>query len=207
MTPRIQKLLLGGLLLILGTIWILDTFEESSDQFTTRLSTMESQTPGSSTSLFGLKPQERKSSLSAQFTKPRNIFAPLGDDAKPQKILPSKKKTLKPKTNTAPPQMARKGPTRPPTGPSPDELAAQQARQQLSQFRFLGYMIEEGESQVFLSNGQAIYIAKQGETLEGDIVIQAIQPTEVTLSKTLKSNGLTVDATLPLTKEGKGNGA
>jgi hypothetical protein len=68
-------------------------------------------------------------------------------------------------------------------------------------------MIEEGESQVFLSNGQAIYIAKQGETLEGDIVIQAIQPTEVTLSKTLKSNGLTVDATLPLTKEGKGNGA
>ncbi len=203
MTPRIQKLLLGGLLLILGTIWALDTFEEPSAQFTALPASIGTPGSGSSSPSLGPRLKDSKKSLSVKFTKPRNIFAPLGSDAKPKKTLPSQTNRLN-KTFSAPLQPARNLRTRQPTAPSPDELAAQQARQQLTQFRFLGYMIQEGESQVFLSNGQAIYIAKQGETLEGDIIIQAIHPTEVTLSKRLKTNGLTVDAILPLTKEGNG---
>ena len=89
------------------------------------------------------------------------------------------------------------------TGPSPNDLAAQQAKQQLKQYQFLGYLTKEGEQQIFLSNGQAIYIVKQGETLEGDIQVKAIEPTSVILSKHLKGSGETVEATLPLTKDGK----
>ena len=203
MTPRIQKILLGGLLLILCTVWALDTFEEPSDQFAALTASTGTQGSGSSSPFLVPRLKNPKKSLSVKFTKPRNIFAPLGSDKKPKKALPSQTNRLK-KTSTASLQPARNLRTRQPTGPSPDELAAQQARQQLTQFRFLGYMVQEGESQVFLSNGQAIYIVKQGETLEGDIMVQAIHPTEVTLSKRLKTNGLTVDATLPLTKEGSG---
>lgn len=134
---------------------------------------------------------------------PRNIFAPLRDPNQPKPQVakrPPKKKFQASKP--PPPRPAPVKKQQPAT--SPTNLAAQQqARQQLQKYQFLGYLTKEGEQQIFLSNGQAIYIVKQGETLEGDIQVKSIEPTSVVLSKHLKNIGETVEATLPLTKDGK----
>lgn len=127
------------------------------------------------------------------FSQPRNIFAPLG--------LP--KVVAKPKTPiTPPPSHPTIAPPSPvPPGPSPSDLAAQRARQQLSQFRFLGYLTKGGESQAFLTNGQAIYIVKQGEMLEGQVQVNKIEPETIVLSTQIWETGKQVQATIPLTPE------
>ncbi len=54
------------------------------------------------------------------------------------------------------------------TGPppkSPEEIAADTARADLSQFRFLGYLAGEKDSSLFLSKGGELFIAKSGDTV------------------------------------------
>ena len=87
------------------------------------------------------------------------------------------------------------------TGPSAADLAAQRAREQLNQFRFLGYLTKGGESQAFLTNGQAIYIVKQGEMLEGQVQVNKIEPETIVLSTQIWETGNQVQATIPLTPE------
>ena len=201
MTTRTKWILLGGLLLIWATTLFFGVLEEEDLQqgplqYKTGQTTRETGLKGSDPSLAFIK---ATSSDPVTFTQPRNIFAPLGQQ-RAQKPTP--------KVSKKPPRKASLkralGP-KPPSSPSPGDLAAQQARQQLARFRFLGYLTKGGESQVFLSNGQAIYIGKQGETLEGDIQIKSIKPTEVILSKPLKNSGTTVEAALPLTQDKGGS--
>jgi hypothetical protein len=126
------------------------------------------------------------------FSQPRNIFAPLG----------LRKVVAKQKTPIAPPSQPTIAPPSPvPPGPSPSDLAAQRARQQLNQFRFLGYLTKGGESQAFLTNGQAIYIVKQGEMLEGQVQVNKIEPETIILSTQIRETGNQVQATIPLTPE------
>jgi len=201
MTTRAKWLLLGGLLLILATTLFFQAIEEEDLQqvplqYKTGQTTRETGFKGSDPSLAFIK---AKPSDPVTFTQPRNIFAPLGQQR-------AKKPT--PRLSKRPPRKAspkRALGRKPPSSPSPGDLVAQQARQQLARFRFIGYLTKGGESQVFLSNGQAIYIGKQGETLEGDIRIKSIEPTEVILSKPLKNFGTTVEAALPLTKDKGGS--
>ena len=129
----------------------------------------------------------------ATFSQPRNIFAPIG----------FRKMVAKPKTSIAPPpaQPTTAPPTPVPPGPSPSDLAAQRARQRLNQFRFLGYLTKGGESQAFLTNGQAIYIVKQGEMLEGQVQVNKIEPETIVLSTQILETGDQVQATIPLTPE------
>ena len=129
-----------------------------------------------------------------QFSQPRNIFSPIGS----RNIVAKRKITKRPppSTNTvAPPPI--------PTiaTPSPEELAAQRARQELNKFRFLGYLTKGGESQAFLTNGQAIYIVKQGEMLEGQVQVNKIEPETIVLSAEVWEAGNQVQATIPLTPE------
>ncbi|MCA9468269.1 MAG: hypothetical protein KC643_22910, partial [Nitrospira sp.] len=91
-----------------------------------------------------------------------------------------------------------------PPGPSPGELAAQRARQELTQFRFLGFLTKGGESQAFLTNGQAIYIVKQGEMLEGRVQVHKIEPETVTLSTKIWETGNVIQAAIPLTPDTNG---
>src|SRR5207244_9704471 len=49
------------------------------------------------------------------------------------------------------------------------EQSAQQARQQMGQYRFLGYLTQQGEHRAFLGKGQALFIVRIGETVEGKI--------------------------------------
>lgn len=126
------------------------------------------------------------------FSQPRDIFSPPG----------LKTIAAMPENPSPPPSRPSMTPSAPPPpGPSPAELAAQRARQQLNQYRFLGYLTKGGESQAFLTNGQAIYIVKQGEMLEGQVQVHKIDPETIVLSTQVWETGNQVQATIPLTPE------
>lgn len=134
----------------------------------------------------------------AKFSTPRNIFAPLGmtqqQDLEKQLAADAAAAKLAASSLSTPP----------PAGPSAEELARQRALQQLNQFRFLGYLTKGGESQAFLTNGQAIYIVKQGEMLEGRVQVNKIEPENVVLSTQVWETGNHVQATIPLTSDTRG---
>ncbi|MER3425334.1 MAG: hypothetical protein C4293_20970, partial [Nitrospiraceae bacterium] len=144
------------------------------------------------------------------FREPKNIFAALEH--------PSEKQAL------ARPRMAKKPmpenpvaiapPTHPalePPPPSPEELAAQearrqqelaaqQARQQMAQYRFLGYLSQNGEQRAFLGKGKDIYIVRSGDTVEGKILVKTIDASAIQLADT----GTRLEATIPLSKDNGG---
>ena len=129
---------------------------------------------------------------------PRNIFAPLKNPDVPKKVQVS------PEHPSPPPSPVQ--PVRPPaspllTGPSPAELAAREAKEEMQQYKFFGYLTKEGVQQGFLSKGQEIYIVKQGEVVADDLEIKSLSPMAVVLSKRVKQAGTTVETTLPLTKD------
>ncbi len=80
------------------------------------------------------------------------------------------------------------------------EQAAQQARQQMAQYRFLGYLTQDGEHRAFLGKGQSLFIVRIGDTVEGTIQVAAIDPSAVKLREVVTN----VETTLPLTKSGGG---
>jgi len=201
-TTREKGLLLTGLLLIWGTLMFTDGAEQEDLQYqpstTSGIQPTGQAKRGSNPVAFGFDKPLQTIALNT----PRNIFAPLRDPNQPKPQVAKRPPKKKIKASKPPPPKPAPVKKQQPA-PSPTNLAAQQARQQLQKYQFLGYLTEEGEKQIFLSNGQAIYIVKQGETLEGDIKVKSIEPTSVVLSKHLKSIGETVEATLPLTKDGK----
>ncbi|MES4784894.1 MAG: hypothetical protein C4294_02720 [Nitrospiraceae bacterium] len=133
------------------------------------------------------------------FREPKNIFAPLisaQEGNRAQRLGAAKKAPV-----SSIPVPAREGPT-------PEEVAAQQARlqqelalqqaqQKLVQYRFLGYVTQNGESKAFLGKGNEIYIVTNGDTLEGHIKVKAIEPFAVTLLDTANK----IEASVPLTRE------
>jgi hypothetical protein len=60
----------------------------------------------------------------------------------------------------------------PPPPPSPEEIAAEQARQQLSQFRYLGYLNRGDKEQAFLSKGNDLFIVKRGDAIIGTFLLK-----------------------------------
>ena len=149
---------------------------------------------------------------------PRNIFARLpGSLDRGQgrlgtiRAVPAK---ARPKPAPPPPAPAVYVPPPPPPPPTPEELAAQrererveqerqsreraiqQARQQMTQYRFLGYLSQNGEPQAFLGKGTDLYILKVGEIVEGQIQVGRIEP----LSLTLHAPTLAVESTIQLAK-------
>jgi hypothetical protein len=134
----------------------------------------------------------------ATFSTPRNIFASLDMQ---HMLAQQGKAASSSQANEAPPFVP---PPPPPPGPSAAELAGQRAREQLNQFRFLGYLTKGGECQAFLTNGQAIYIVKQGEMVEGRVQVNKIEPETVILSTQVWETGNHVQATIPLTPDTRG---
>ncbi|MGH2619931.1 MAG: hypothetical protein ACRDHG_05095, partial [Anaerolineales bacterium] len=112
--------------------------------------------------------QARESQVS--FKTPKNIFAPPETLTEPekQKLAATRKRAKEAALPTVPPPQ----PAAPPPTPEElaaqearrqqelarqqQELAAQQARQLMSQYRFLGYLTQGGESKAFLSKGKDI---------------------------------------------------
>ena len=202
------KLKKSQLLVLLGLVWVIILFVQFSDDSepivvssnqATNATVPTPSSPKAPPSL-ALADVLKHPRQKVQFSKPRNIFAPLNSQ---KSVLRQIAKAPPPKPSSRPSTNAPRRPASPP-GPSPGVLAAQRARQQLNQYRFLGYLKKGGESQAFLTNGEAIYIVKQGETLEGRIHIHKIDPTTIVLSTKVRETGDNIEATIPLTKEQQG---
>ncbi len=198
MTNQQKGFVLIGLFLAWGGIMayqLSDNSESTGDNFVSTLPQANKNLPSvKALSLNQAFPNTRQL---VTFSQPRNIFAPIG----------LRKVSTKPNVSiTAPiitPKNAQASPA-PPPALSASDLAAQRARQQLNQFRFLGYLTRGGESQAFLTNGQAIYIVKQGEMLEGHVQVNKIEPETIVLSTQILETGNHVQAAIPLTPETHG---
>jgi hypothetical protein len=79
-----------------------------------------------------------------------------------------------------------------PPGPTPEELAEQatrqqaelnlkQVREQMGQYRYLGYLSQQGVQKAFVGKGKDIYIIRKGDTLDGKFLVASIDPTTVKL--------------------------
>jgi type IV secretory pathway VirB10-like protein len=88
------------------------------------------------------------------------------------------------------------------------ELAAQAARQQeelrrkqvqehMGQYRYLGYVNQQGEQKAFLAKGREIYIIRQGEMLEGKFVVASVDAAAVKL----RDSSSEIETVLKLKKE------
>lgn len=197
MTNQQKGFVLVGLLVAWGgmTVYQMSDFSDSSS------SDLSSTVPQANSTLPTVKALSLDQSFPnsrqmVTFSQPRNIFAPLGLP----KVVAKQKTPITPTPSH--PTVAPPSPI--PPGPSPSDLAAQRARQQLNQFRFLGYLTKGGESQAFLTKGQAIYIVKQGEMVEGQVQVNKIEPETILLSTQIWETGNQVQATIPLTPETPG---
>ncbi len=59
-------------------------------------------------------------------------------------------------------------------GPTPEEIALGKAKEELSQFRYLGYLERGDEASAFLSRGNELYIVKHQEEIEDRFIVQAL---------------------------------
>ena len=134
------------------------------------------------------------------FIAPKNIFRPLKTEQ--DSVVhssPSRREVQRkdpapvapvapPTTAPAPPSplamAVPPAPPAPPPGPTPEELARLAGRQELSQYRYLGYLIRNGKDEAFLSKGSTLHIVKTGETIDQRVLVKAIAPTGVTLQET-----------------------
>lgn len=213
MNQREKRLILVGLVLIICAPVLIEWLESDDHQ------KPNSQALAGKSINNSMSPQAKfalnraQSKRSVTLTNPRNIFAPLKEPTKPKVAKPPAPVIEKappirlptPKRLPPPPSPPPPPPPLQPTGPTPAELAAQEAKQQMKQYTFLGYLRKEGERQAFLSKGQALYVVKGGERFEGDLEMKSIAPTEVVLSKYVKQAGTTVEATLVLSKNRQGD--
>ncbi len=197
MTNKTKIQLLVALLIIWGGTLVLQYSDETESSDTSvNNSTSIGSILGSTSHALTLSKSFTNPRQNIALSTPRNIFSSFNRRSttpSSKKAMPSKKIAVKP--------VEAKPVFTPPSGPSPEELAYQQAQQQLRQFRFLGYLKKGGESQAFLTKGQSIYIVKQGATVEGRIFVNRIDPTLVILSTQVLASGDHVKAEIPLTKD------
>jgi hypothetical protein len=196
MTNQRKWLVLGGLFFAWGLVTIFQMSDSAPTDPMPHSATLGTPLPPiKDLELDNAFPNPRQT---ATFSIPRNIFAPLG---MPQVARQESDRGL---TSRSTAEVPPPPPPPPPPGPSAADLAGQRAREQLNQFRFLGYLTKGGESQAFLTNGQAIYIVKQGEMLEGRVQVHKIEPETVILSTQVLETGTHVQATIPLTPDTSG---
>lgn len=109
------------------------------------------------------------------FGTPKNIFASLpADETKPKVAMVHRAPPPPPKVE-APAVLP---------GPTPEELAAQAAQAELTQFRYLGYLSRQGRQEAFLSKGKDLHIVRTGDTIEQRVLVKTVTPTDVTLQET-----------------------
>lgn len=123
----------------------------------------------------------------AEWTSSKNIFVPI------EAFLPP---PPPPPPIPEPPPLPPPPPP-PPPGPTAEELAAQRARQEMSQFRYLGYLSREGREQVFLSKGKTLFIAKKGEVVTGQFFLKDLGANQVVI----KDQQTDVEVTITLAKK------
>jgi hypothetical protein len=79
------------------------------------------------------------------------------------------------------------------------ETALQQARQLMGQYRFLGFVSQDGQQHAFLGKGHELFVVSSGETVDGRLRIKAMDANSVKLL----DPGTSLETTLVLVKDGK----
>jgi hypothetical protein len=144
-------------------------------------------------------------------TPKKNIFAPLGESTVvgDGEVGASAGVTNRRKRVSPPPPVVVVAEIPPaPSGPTPEELAEQaakqqedlrrkQAQEQMGQYRYLGYLTQQGVQKAFVGKGKDIYIIRQGDKLDGKFLVASINATTVKLKEPVTS----LEASLDLKKE------
>lgn len=150
----------------------------------------------------------------------KNIFAPLGESTAvgTRIIVAMQAKRSASLPVSAPPVVAVVPPV--PPGPTLEELAEQadrqqkelaaqaarqqeelnlrQVREQMGQYRYLGYLSQHGVQKAFVGKGKDIYIIRKGDKLDGKFLVASVDPTVVKLREPTTS----LEASIELKKEG-----
>lgn len=138
----------------------------------------------------------------------KNIFAPLGESTAVGATTVVAKRAnpampvVSPSPPPPPPVVAAPPPA--PPGPMPEELAAQAARQQeelkfkqlreqMGQYRYLGYFSQQGVLKAFVGKGRDIYIIRKGDKLDGKFLVASIDAATVTLREPITSLETSLD--------------
>ena len=149
-------------------------------------------------------------------TPKRNIFTAgsITRPSDPQAIVTQQKKQERLKAALATPAT-----TPSPPSPTPEELALQQEalaaqaahqqeelrrqqlQEQMRQYRYLGYVNQNGVQKAFLGKGREIYIIREGDTLDGKFMVALIDPTTVRITDSTSK----LEVALKLKKEEGGN--
>ncbi len=79
--------------------------------------------------------------------------------------------------------------------PTPEEIAAEQARKELSEFRYLGYLNRGGKEQAFLSKGGNLFIVKRGEAITGTYILKEANNNFVVIQETQSKVEMTIALT------------
>jgi hypothetical protein len=139
----------------------------------------------------------------------KNIFAPLGEStAVGATIVVAKRAKQATPAPLPPPPVVAVPPPVPPE-PTPEELAARAARQQeelrlkqvreqMGQYRYLGYLSQQGVQKAFVGKGKDIYIIRKGDKLEGKFLVASIDPATVKLREPTTS----LETSIELKKDG-----
>ena len=80
----------------------------------------------------------------------------------------------------------------PPPPPTPEELAAQRARAELAQYRYLVYLRRGGRDVAFIARGTDLFQIGRGEALVGGIVLKDVTPSYIILIEPQTQIELTV---------------
>lgn len=198
MTVRTKPLLLGGLLCLLvalvGVRWMTET---DPQQVPLRYKTgprpdaiPNQQRQGDEYAVKSMKILDD----SLPMTPKRNLFVPMERVQQTAAVhrLVVRQKPVAPVVQP-PPQVQVPVPP-PPQQPSPEEVAAvaarqqkdalvRQLREQMGQYRYLGYLQQDGRHRAFLGKGTEIYIIHQGDILEGKFLVAGIEATAVILKE------------------------
>jgi hypothetical protein len=81
--------------------------------------------------------------------------------------------------------------------PTPEEIAAERARQELSQFRVLGYLNKGDREEVFLARGGELFIAHQGELIQGQYFLKELGSGRVVLQDRATNVEVTIVVSSP----------
>jgi hypothetical protein len=114
-------------------------------------------------------------SRQVEWTQPKNIFAPV------EIYRPPPPPPVVPQVHI----------------PTPEEIAAERARQELSQFRVLGYLNKGDREEVFLARGGELFIAHQGELIQGQYFLKELGSGRVVLQDRATNVEVTIVVSSP----------
>ncbi|MFQ5456272.1 MAG: hypothetical protein ACE5EA_08740 [Nitrospirota bacterium] len=112
--------------------------------------------------------------------KPKDIFAPIII----KKIEPEKKVVL-PQPLPIPEEIL----------PTPEELEEKRVREELKNFRYLGYLNKKGEEQAFLAKDKDLFVVREKDRIIKDFFLKVIDKDSIIIQEKNTMIEITIDLT------------